>query len=411
MGKINISSLEAELAELALARPLKPMVPEFLRGDDTPEAQGYFLSKCWPSAGIVSSEAGGILGAHGMQDKSLMRNLAFLNERWDGGTSKIGRRTSESYIIDKGCRLSAVLMLQESVLKVFVESTNGLARGTGFLARPLSCWPETTQGTRFYKPAPQGWPHLGRFNARILGILSKDLPIDEEGNLHPVELPLTAEAKQVWIAFYNRIESMLAHGGAYEDFRDIASKTADNAARLAAIFQIMDDFSSKDVGADYMRAGVVIAEWYLTEARRLWGEISTSEELSAAAKLDTWLIKQATAKHVNSVDRSFALTHGPGSLRKKKSFDAALNELKELARIRVVEDGRKKIIKINPQLLANSKTAKTAKTQTDDNANFSNFSNFALSSPQKNEKRINKNEPDVSNGSEDISGGEDTVIF
>lgn len=411
MGKINISSLEAELTELALAKPQKPMVAEFLRGDDTPEEQGHFLSHDWPSAGVVSSEAGGILGAHGMQDKSLMRNLAFLNERWDGGTSKIGRRTSASYIVDKGCRLSVSLMVQETALKTFVESTKGLARGTGFLARPLPCWPESTQGTRFYKPAPTGWPNLSRFNARILDILSKDLPINEEGDLKPHELPLTAEARQIWIEFYNHIESMLSDGGAYEDFRDIASKTADNAARLAAIFQIMDDFYSKVVETDYMRAGVVIAEWYLTEARRLWGEISTSEELSAAAKLDTWLIKQATAKHVNSVDRSFALTYGPGSLRKKKSFDTALNELKELSRVRVVHEGRKEIIEINPQLLANSKNAETAKTQTNNNAGFSNFSNFAFSSHQKNEDKDKKNESDVSNGSEDISGGEDTVIF
>jgi hypothetical protein len=383
MGKIDISHLEAELAELALARPKRPMAPEFLRGDDTPEAQGYFLAKRWPSAGIVSSEAGAIFGAHGMQDKSLMRNLAFLNERWDGGTSKIGRRTSDSYTVEKGCRLTASLMMQESALKVFVASTNGLARGTGFLARPLSCNPETTQGTRFYKPAPTGWPCLSRFNARILEILTADLPIDDDGLLQPHELPLSAPAKQVWIKFYNHIESMLANGGAYEDFRDIASKTADNAARLAAIFQIMDNFHSKAVDVDHMQAGAVIAEWYLTEARRLWGEISTSEELSAAARLDAWLINHCTARHIDSVERSFVLTNGPGPLRKKQKLDAALDELKELYRIRVIDEGRKKIIKINPQLLANSNIAKTAKNSTDENSNFSNFSNFAFSKPHK----------------------------
>lgn len=406
MGKIDISTLEAELATLALAKPQKPMVPEFLRGDDTPEAQGYFLSHCWPSAGVVSSEAGGIFGAHGMQDKSLMRNLAFLNERWDGGTSKIGRRSSESYIIDKGCRLSASLMVQESALKAFVESTNGLARGTGFLARPLPCWPETTQGKRFYKPAPKGWPNLGRFNAKILEILSKDLPFDDQGHITPQELPLSPEAKQIWIDFYNRIESMLADGGAYEDFRDIASKTADNAARLAAIFQIMDDFNSKAIGADYMRAGAVIAEWYLTEARRLWGEISTSAELSGAAKLDAWLIKYCKEKKVDAVERSFALTHGPGSLRRKNLFDAAMDELKKLSRVRVVMDGKKAIIEINSQLLANAKVAKTANESNGDGTNFSNFSNFAFSNHQE-----NKNEDQTSHGLSGVPEGADTVIF
>ena len=405
----NIPALESELAKLAELQLAKPKIPEFLRGDDTPEAQGYFLSHCWPSAGVVSSEAGSIFGAHGMQDKNLMRNLAFLNERWDGGTSKIGRRTSESYSIDKGCRLSVSLMVQESALRAFVESTNGLARGTGFLARPLPCWPETTQGTRFYKPAPKGWPNLGRFNARIREILSKELPLDEEGNLRPHELPLSPAAKQIWIEFYNHIESMLADGGAYEDFRDIASKTADNAARIAAIFQAMDNFYSKAVEVDHMRAGAVIAEWYLTEARRLWGEISTSEEISAAAKLDAWLIKQCKEKRVDAVERSLVLTHGPGRLRKKKALDAALDELKEPCRVRVVIEDKKAIIQINPQLLANANPANPAKSRTD----FSNFSNFSISSHQKTEnaKKDSCREDHLSDGPEDVSDNEDQIIF
>lgn len=43
-------------------------------------------SKQWPSGGVISSEAGSVFGGHGMGSDSVMRNLAALNQLWDGAT-------------------------------------------------------------------------------------------------------------------------------------------------------------------------------------------------------------------------------------------------------------------------------------------------------------------------------------
>lgn len=71
--------LRASLAQLQHHKPEAPRVPHLLLGDETPENLAWRLAKQWPSAGVISSEAGQILGAHGMGKDSVMRNLGLLN--------------------------------------------------------------------------------------------------------------------------------------------------------------------------------------------------------------------------------------------------------------------------------------------------------------------------------------------
>ncbi len=67
--------------------------------DATPEALAYGLANHWPSAGVVSAEAGIVLGSHGMGKESIMRNLAMLNQLWDGNTLTIDRKTTDSFTV------------------------------------------------------------------------------------------------------------------------------------------------------------------------------------------------------------------------------------------------------------------------------------------------------------------------
>ena len=132
-----------------------------LIGDATPEGLAIALTQEWPTGGIFSSEAGVILGSHGMSSDSAMRNLGLLNVLWDGSSHRITRRTSEPIEI-RGLRLTMVLQTQEQTLKEFFTKTSGLARGIGFLARFLVTFPESTQGTRMFSEAPSAWPKLDR---------------------------------------------------------------------------------------------------------------------------------------------------------------------------------------------------------------------------------------------------------
>jgi putative DNA primase/helicase len=153
--------LRADLVRLQQDKPEPPRVPRLILGDETPEHLSWHLAKQWPSAGVLSSEAGVVFGSHAMSRESAMRSLALLNVLWDGGVHSVGRRTSESFTV-RGARLTVGLMVQEATLREYFSKSGGLARGTGFLARFLVAWPESTQGQRPFTEAPANWPHLGK---------------------------------------------------------------------------------------------------------------------------------------------------------------------------------------------------------------------------------------------------------
>jgi len=124
---------ESALRDLEHDKPEPPRVPRLIYGDATPEALKWNLAKGWPSGGVVSSEAGLVFGAHGMGKDSVMRNLATLNQLWDGVDIATERRTTESFTV-RGARLTIALQVQEATLRSFFDRSGGLARGTGFLS-------------------------------------------------------------------------------------------------------------------------------------------------------------------------------------------------------------------------------------------------------------------------------------
>ena len=248
----------------------------------------------------------------------------------------------------KGARLTVALQVQEPTLREFLSKSGALARGTGFLARFLVAWPVSTQGYRPFAEAPTHWPALAVFNQRLAGILSQPAPIDDDGAVSPAMLPLSPEAKRAWVEFHDAIEGQLASGGELHDVRDVASKSADNAARLAALFQ-MFEHGTGAVSADCFEGASRITAWHLTEARRFFGELALPAELADAARLDSWLIEYCKRERSETVNKRYLRQHGP--VRDGARLDSAINELAELDRLRLDKEGRRIDVAVNPALL------------------------------------------------------------
>ncbi len=340
-------SVESTLRDLEHDKPEAPRIPRLLYADATPEALAYGLAKQWPSGGVVSAEAGIVFGSHGMGKDSVMRNLGLLNQLWDGASLTIDRRSTESFTV-RGARLTVALQVQEPTLREFFARSGALARGTGFLARFLVAWPESTQGQRSFTEAPANWPHLAALHRRIAAILEQPAPIDDDGALTPPMLPLTADAKAAWVEYHNAIEGELSSGGELYDVRDVASKSADNAARLAALFQIFEGAGGA-IGLDAFEGASRITAWHMNEARRFFGELALPAELADAARLDNWLIEYCRRERTHLVPTREAQRLGP--IRDKEKLVTALRELNELDRVRVTQEGRRKTIKVNPALV------------------------------------------------------------
>ena len=350
----DTTSLVNDLSVHEGREPREPRVPSLIRvGDDSSEQLAFSLANKWPSAGIISAEAGSVFGGHAMGGDKIMRNLSLQNVIWDGGSHQVGRRTSECFEV-RGARLTIGLQAQESVLREFCGQYGSLVRGIGFFARFLFAWPQSIQGERLILGMPpENPPAAQAFNDRLSEVINLPVSMDDDGALTPILLDMTEEARAAWVEVYNDIEKELRPLGDLNEIKDVASKAADNVARIAALFHVYQYGPTGRVGVDTIRDAAKLLTWHLNEARRFLGAFSMPPELEGAARIEDWVIKhcRAQGKGVSIVSRRELQQHGPHGLREKKELDAALAELIDLNRARLVQNGNKKEIHINPALL------------------------------------------------------------
>jgi putative DNA primase/helicase len=242
-------------------------------------------------------------------------------------------------------------MAQPEALRGFLERAGTLPRGTGFIARFMIAWPSSTQGTRSYRPAPEAMPHVGLFGERIRALLAQPLATDAHGCLTPAVLELSPSARAEWIRFHDEVELELGARGVFRGVRDVAAKAAENLARLAALFHVLEYGASGSIGPEEVRAAACVVGWHLNEARRLLADLDTPPSLAAAIQLDAWLRNEATAHDTNRVQIKRIYQYGPNCVRDSRDFRAALAILAERGRARMEEEGRRRCVAINPALL------------------------------------------------------------
>ncbi|UUR08240.1 YfjI family protein [Sphingomonas glaciei] len=323
-GFINPQNFEIDpRTSHALGRPTEPQLVRVLRKNDTTEALIAALDK-YPVATIASAEAGTIFGSHSMKAESVTANLALANEMWDGGV--IDKSTvGAGEVRVEGMRVTMGLQVQPSVLQNFVDKTGGLARGIGYFARFLFCQPETTQGTRMYKEPPAARPALAAFCQRMTTLLSIEAEFDEYDRLETQMLAFDADAQKSWIAFYDEVEEKLNYEDEYGSIRDVASKAADNAARLACCFHVFANGPSHPIARDSVLGACALMRWYLDEAVRFCGKAAAAPEIADAQMLEEWLVKETKKRARAGTDQSLVISvnqirrTGPSQLRKART--------------------------------------------------------------------------------------------
>ena len=339
------------LVDLKATAPTPVSVPRLLYADATPEALAHALATGWPSAAVLSAEAGAVFGAHGMGYETILRNLALLNVLWDGGEISVDRRSKPSFRL-RDRRLTFGVMIQPEALRGFIERAGALPRGSGFIARFLIAWPASTQGHRPYRRAPQAMPAVDVFNARVRALLDTPLTTDAQGGLAPTLLDLSPAAHAAWVQAHDHVERQLGGAGHYASIRDVAAKAAENIARLAALLHVLDHGPAGEIDESSVESASRIIDWHLHEARRLLADLDAPPELSAAIRFDAWLRDEALRTGDLRIASARIYQYGPGCVRDSKALKAALALLDERGRARVEQEGRHRFVVVNPALLA-----------------------------------------------------------
>jgi putative DNA primase/helicase len=342
----DLDKLKHDLEVMETQAPVAPIVPSLFYEDVTPEKMAEDLGLGWPSASLWSDEAGLVVGGHGMGRDSIMRYLALINRFWDGQPFSRKRSTTKSFTV-KGRRLTTCLMMQETVLRQLLAAGDGVSRGSGFMARFLMTWPVSTMGGRFYRPRDPDDTALVRYDTRLRELLDMPLPVDGDGMvLVPPILSLSSNAGETWIELHDEVERELARHGEFFDVKDVAAKTADNAARIAGVFHVLEHGAIGEIAAGTMEDAAELALWHLHEAKRIIGAIEVPEALADAKVLLEWLLAQDG--DMTPRDISY---RGPNPLRDRERRDRAIEMLAETNHVVRVKVGRKgEALILNPKL-------------------------------------------------------------
>ena len=337
-------------------KPTPPRVPRMLRGDDTAEALAKAIAE-YPVAAVMSAEAGVILGSFSMSSDSVTRTLAQANTMWDGGPLDQARISRERIRVDQ-MRVTMGLQVQPGVLERFREKTGGLGRAIGYFARFLLSHPESTVGSRYYQSPPDGTPKLAAFQSRIAELLLVEAQFDENDQLVSHYLPLSREAHATWVLFHDEVEERTNPDHEYAGIRDVASKAAENAARIACCLHVFVNGGQAEIGPEIMRKSCALMRWYLDEADRFTQRHGAPAEIGDAETLEGWLVghhkKLAREGAADTLCVNMVRQLGPNRLRVRARADAALQLLQDHGRLRVQKgQGTKtEYIQIAPQVLA-----------------------------------------------------------
>lgn len=325
LGKVKKGAVDrSELVAIG-PEPEAPARPERLVSEPTYEGLTRLFAEGQPSLGLFSNEGGQFLGGVAMSQDNRQKTLAALNDLWQGNAIKRTRQGDGTRTL-YGRRLALHLMAQPIVAHAFIADP--LAGDTGFLPRCLICEPASTIGTRIYRDMPSDRAALDGFADRLSGLLYTGMAMDPETRaLNPARLTLSEEARARLEAYYNETELAQAPGKALEAIRGHASKTAEQAARIAGVLTLWGDLGRREVCPYTMDCGIALARFYLSEAHRLAGAALVSEAVGKAEALRVWMLSPAWGKPWLTV--TDAVQRGPNRLREAPEARKAIEMLLE----------------------------------------------------------------------------------
>ena len=342
----DIESLEEDLKNCQVDEPLITPEPDLFYSDTTQEGLVKSMQHGLPIGALWEDEAGLVIGSVGMSKDKLLSFLATINKLWEARPLKANRSSVENRSAS-GKRFTVNLMMQPGVLRELMEAKNGMSRDTGFLARILICEPISTMGTRWYRE-PGAMPSVEQFRARVEDFLNKPLRFSKErpDELEPLLIQLSPDAKVEWVEYHNEVEAQINNVGELANISDFASKSAEQAVRLAALFHAFSELEGSDISAETMQQGIQIAAWYLAEALRLIGVYESPQEIADARAMIDWMIGQGE----DSFTTSDIARSGPRATRVKSRRGLALVAAIYHGQLAQVKDGKKSTYFLNPSL-------------------------------------------------------------
>ena len=340
----------------------KPQNPVTVFKDATIEPiLDKFVSGDMHNASWTTDEAGQFFGGHTMKGDTAGNALSALTTIHSDGEIARLRSQKNAYAMAKtnaySVRLTLVLMGQRVVLEEALSDP--LLNGQGFLARALIACPEDLRGKRTLddmqriKDKPHDNPDLVEYWARCQNLLPPflgNIPRALDGKESPrIKIQWAdQQAEQIFYQHMQVIENRQAKGKEFEYLKGYASRMAENASRIASLMAYFD--GRVTITIDDIKRAFMLVE-YATAERLRYLDATPQGEQNDSEKLSNWLVDKTKHKTPAMVNRTDVYNGAPKPLRKNnKVLQNELDNLASMGHIRQMEDGKKKVIYINPKL-------------------------------------------------------------
>lgn len=315
LGSDKNDDLENQLISLIKSKPNFIQKPQLIARDVTPEALATSL-RTSPSMGLMSNEAGSVLNGRAAEQ------LPMLNSIWDDSEYSVSRKSGDDFVLS-GVRLTISLMIQPKTFQKFLEGRGFLARDNGFLARCLFAQPFSTQGSRHQFSINTQKSHAAEhFEKRISEVLlssSKNTPDERQ------ILEFAPDAQLALVTYSNEIETNLNWSGLYYHIKDAASKSMENAARMAAIFHIFEKCEGV-ISKEYVDRAIQICKWHLNEFRKIFEPAQQMPQFERdGIRLQQWLQEKCGPQNCFTFEKNKLLQFAP--IRDRARRDCALQFL------------------------------------------------------------------------------------
>jgi hypothetical protein len=286
------------------------------RDDDPPEkpeparrllvsditTEGLLLVHAGAPRGLLlhRDELGGWLRSYNQYKNGKGADAQTWCEMHQGKPALIDRKGSATLSVPRAA-VSIVGGIQPEFLRIALSGEHmfdGIASRILFVAPPerVKKWSEA----RIHDQVREEW------NGLLDELLA--LRLDKEAN--PIDLPMTDEAKEVWISYYN--EHAQREAEETGPMRSALAKLEAATARLALVVQLANDPQSAQVGADAMRAGIALSGWFEGQARRVYSGFEESAKDRERRVVCDWIADQGGITTRRDLAR-----YGPNQFRKR----------------------------------------------------------------------------------------------
>lgn len=320
-------------------QPIEPKEFKLLYEDSTSEALFLGLHENLPTAGLTSSEGGGVLGGRVLNDLSKM------NAIWSGDSITVDRKTAKSFVLNEA-RLTVSIMAQESAVSDYMKRRGETSRGAGLWARFLVCHPPSTQGYRSTLNGTQSWEHRGHFVERLTELLQQNVVLLQDSAQKKQVIKFTPEASVRWQEIANDIELKIRPGGCFESAGDHASKLADNIARVAALLHCFEKFDG-DIVLSTLETAIDFCGSCSNDFLKLF--MPPPQEQLDAGELDSWLNRFRSANK-RYVPKNHIRQYCPSKLRERIRLNRALETLCNNGKVLLCGLGRTAYVDVMPCL-------------------------------------------------------------